>query len=597
MDTATAPSFAAQAPPRARTGRAALLLASVLAVTFLAYAGTLRFAFVYDDGAQILFNPAMRSWHNLLQLFGEHVWASQAGAVPNYYRPVFMAWCLVQYKLFGANPLPWHLALVMLHLLATALVFQLARRLFADDFVATSAAVIFGLHPIHVESVAWISGATDPLMAVFCLGSFLCYMRYRDSRMPSFAWLALSLGLYGLACLSKEPAVVFVGVIAAFEYLTWDEPRVPVKIVHAAVRTFPFLMIAAAYLVQRWIVLRAIGHANVPLAAIQLPLSWPTLLWFYAHKLAWPSSLALFYNMQYVTSPSWSSFWMPLLLVVAITAVLLFLVGRLPSRGEAVNASPRAVAYLGLAWMIFFILPVLDVISLEPGEIAHDRYLYLPSVGFALLLALLISRVRLGTITLFGAPAVQVGCVVAIASALAFGTVRDSGYWANDLLLYYRAVQVSPASLTAANRLANALLDRNYAAEGMRLHEQILRSNPDFWQSHFQLGNAYFQAGRYRESEEQLAEAARLHPGAPQIWMYLAISQMKNQNYADAERSVRTAIAAQPTTLGGHYTLGLILEQQGRWREAVAAFEQELALDPDQPRVRAELDAAHGHLQ
>ena len=597
MDTATAPSFAAQAPPRPRTGRTALLLASVLLVTFLAYAGTLRAAFVYDDTAQILYNPAMRSWHNLPRLFAEHVWASQAGSLPNYYRPVFMAWCLVQYKLFGANPLPWHLVLVFLHLLATALVFQLARRLFADDFAATTAATIFGFHPIHVESVAWISGATDPLMAVFCLGSFLCYLRYRDSRMPSFAWLALALVLYGLACLSKEPAIVFAGVIASYEYLTWDQPRVPIKLAHAAIRTFPFLLIAAAYLAQRWIVLRAIGHANVPLATAKLPLSWPMLLWFYAHKLVWPTDLALFYNVQYVTAPTWHDFWMPLLLVLFIATVTLSLTRRLPASHDQGTRSMRDLAYLSVAWTVMFILPVLDVVSLEPGEIAHDRYLYVPSVGFALLLALLISRVRLGKTTLLGVPAAQIGCLVAIASVMAFGTVRDSAHWANDLLLYYRAVQVSPTSLTATNRLATTLLERNYTAEGVRLHEQILRSNPDFWQSHFQLGNAYFQIGRYRESEEHLAAAARLHPGVPQIWMYLAISQMKNGHYIEGERSVRTAIAAQPTTLGGHYTLGLILEQQERWREAVTAFEQELALDPDQPKVRAELDAARSHLR
>jgi tetratricopeptide (TPR) repeat protein len=590
MDTAAAPTLAAPVPPRARSGRAAALLGVVLLLTFLVYAGTLRFQFVYDDLPQILYNANVQSWHNLPRLFAQHVWSNQGGAVPNYYRPIFMAWCLVQFKLFGANPLPWHLALVMLHLVATSLVFQLGRRLLNDDFAASIAATLFGLHPIHLESVAWISGATDPLIAVFCLGSFLCYLQFRDNGARRRLWLGASLVQYALACLSKEPAVVFPGIIAVYEWLRLGDERPAIRVRHAVLAVLPYLGVAAVYLAQRWMVLRGIGHANVPLPLTKAPLSWPRLLWFYLHKLAWPAQLSLFYNMQAVLAPTWREFWLPLLLVAATAAGLWIALRRLSAVATGQNAlGARGVAGLSLAWMLLPLLPVLNVIAMEPNEVAHDRYLYLPSVGFVLLVALLISRLRRGRMKLFGAPAAQSACVLMIASAMAYGTVRQGGYWADDLLLYYRAMSVAPGSLTAAGKLGNVLLDRNYLAEGIRLHEQIVRSHPDFWQSRFQLGNAYYKVGRYRESEEQLLAAARLHP-YPAIFMYLAIAQLKNEHYAGAEHSARQAIAAWPTTSGGYYVLGLALEGQGKWPEAVAAFESELAIDPDQPRVREKLE-------
>jgi tetratricopeptide (TPR) repeat protein len=158
-------------------------------------------------------------------------------------------------------------------------------------------------------------------------------------------------------------------------------------------------------------------------------------------------------------------------------------------------------------------------------------------------------------------------------------------------------VDVSPTSLTAVNRLADALLQRDYTAEGIRLHEQILRSNPSFWQSHFQLGNAYFKVGRFPEAEEHLLAASRLQPSTPQIYIYLAIAQIRNQHYNAAEQSARAAVALWPNTPGGFYVLGTALAQQGHWPEAAAAFERELANDPDQPKVRDDLEAARRHIQ
>jgi protein O-mannosyl-transferase len=599
MDAAAVPSLIAESSTHARrsAGRALALLGIVLAVTFLAYAGTMRFDFVSDDPAQIVYNPAVHSWRNLPHLFALHVWSTQTGSIPQYYRPIFTVWTLVCYKLFGASPAPWHLAVVFIHLLATALLFQFVRRLLGDDLLAFFAALLFGLHPLHVESVAWISGAND-LMTVACwCGALLAYLRFRESERRPGLWFAVSLLMYLIACLVKEPAIMLPGVIAVLEWLLMQSSPAGQKLRRIAAILIPYGVIACAYLVMRWFVLKSLGQANVPLSPWIMPLSWPMLLWFYLRKLVWPVDLALFYNTQYVLAPTWNGFWAPLLLFAASAAAIWFAIRRLPDANAGGKLTPRAAGWLSVAWMLLPIIPVLDIVTLQPDEIAHDRYAYVASAGFVLLVALAIRQIPFGKLQAFGAPATQLVCVAAIAITMAVGTVRQSAYWANDLLLYYRAMEVTPNSATAATGLGDALLQRNYLDEGIRVHESILRSNPNYWQSHFQLGNAYYKVGRFTDSEQQLLAAARLRPNVAPILLYLAIAQMKNGHYADAEQSVRRAIEVQPTTLGGHYVLGLALEREERWQDAVAAFEQELALDPDQPKVRAELDSVRQHLR
>ena len=581
----------------AASRRQALLLGAVLLITFLAYSGTMRFQFVYDDGAQIVYNPAVQSWKLVGRMFSEHVWSGQVGATPNFYRPVFLLWCLLNFTAFGLKAAWWHLTTVGLHLVATALVYRLARRLGGDDFVAALAALIFGLHPIHVESVAWISGVTDPLMAVFVLGSFLTYLAYRERRR--WTALATSLVLYGLACLSKEPGIVLVALIAGHEWIAAAAgTKLRARIRGLMIPLAPYAAVAALYLAQRHAVLKAFGHAVVALPWYAVPLTWPELLWFYARKLVWPAGLSPFYDTPYVTRADVEHFWTPLAAVLAVAVLVWLCVRRLG--GEAApgeRRSPRQMAWIALLWIMVPLLPVLDILSLEPHEMAHDRYLYLPCAGFAMLVAMAVRRLQMGEARVFGQPMARMAVVILLLALLGTGTAAQSVYWANDLLLYYRAVSIAPSSLSASRSLANALLQRGYYAEGIKIHEGLLRRDPNYWASYYSLGDAYYKQGRLPEAAAYMLRAAQLNPSHPQIFLYLGLLQLKLQQLPQAEGNVRTAIRMWPNTTGGNYVLGLVLEEEGKWSEAAEAFRRELALNADQPKVREELEKAEQHLK
>src|SRR5882762_5322434 len=157
----------------------------IIAATVLVYTNSLSGQFVFDDTKQILGNPTIHSWANVLHAFTRDVWDFQRATFtkdipPPYYRPLFTIYLTVGYKLFGAWEPGWHLLNLAIHTGSTVTVFFLVRRLSNKMLVATVAALCFGLHPAHVESVSWISGVPDPLAALFYIPSLMWYMRYRE---------------------------------------------------------------------------------------------------------------------------------------------------------------------------------------------------------------------------------------------------------------------------------------------------------------------------------------------------------------------------------------------------------------------------------
>ena len=154
--------------------------------------------------------------------FTSHVWAELYPNVSgDYYRPLFLLWFRLNHAMFGVNPEGWHLTTILCHVAATYMVFVLVRRLAASPWIAFSAATLFALHPVHIESVAWVSGVTDPLMAIFLIGSFLAYLRFREGNR--WGWMGLALSLFALGLLEKETAVVLGPLVFLYAWLYAEE--------------------------------------------------------------------------------------------------------------------------------------------------------------------------------------------------------------------------------------------------------------------------------------------------------------------------------------------------------------------------------------
>jgi dolichyl-phosphate-mannose--protein O-mannosyl transferase len=238
-----------------------IALSLILLITAFVYVNSLRYEFTYDDNQQIVLNSAITSASHLPEYFTTHVWASiSPDAAANYYRPIFLIWLLLNFKIFGLSPAGWHATTVLVHLIATGLVYVLARRLTSDHLISAIAALLFGIHPVHIESVAWISGVTDPLMTVFLVAAFLMYLDSAQRLEPANPRaifqrpFLLSLLFYTLAILTKETAVAFVPILICYEFFVGRKEK------HASsgswlsglfVSVLPYVIVTIVYVVVR----------------------------------------------------------------------------------------------------------------------------------------------------------------------------------------------------------------------------------------------------------------------------------------------------------------------------------------------------------
>jgi tetratricopeptide (TPR) repeat protein len=581
-------------------------------LTALVYLRTLGYDFVYDDIPQILKNPAIQDWRYLPQYFTSHVLAAiYTNSAGNYYRPLFLLWLRLNYVWFGAHPAGWHATSVLCHVAATWLVFGLAQQLTRDRMIACSAALLFGLHPAHIENVAWISGASDLLMTCFVLASCSAFLSSCESKKASMR--VLSLGLFVLAMLSKEPAIVLPLLIFA---LSWIRPpgsalddqqtddhqaddhqadnqqadNLPARNFRfgllAAVRAAaPYGLVALIYLGVRYRALNGFAHPTISISWTEIFLTWPSVVWFYVKHLLFPFHLSEFYSLDYVRHATAGQVALPLLFLFATGLALHYWIGNLPQKDVAVFA---------LALIALPLLPVLDLRSLTAGDIVHDRYLYLSSAGFALLAALSIAAVgrHIAEMRIPKRPSLIVAAALTGVVSLLFAglTLMQQAQWANDIQLFARGVASAPDNLTVRDNLANALLDANQPDRAIPLYLDILKRAPNFWRSNYNLGFAYYKTGNPAAAEQSLQRAVRIDPSDSDQYIYLAIVELQLKKLPEAAGNARKAIVRNPQARGYYFILGLIYQSAGDRKAAAEAFKAELTQHPDNASAAAELE-------
>lgn len=578
--------------PLAETPWAAVSL--ILFAAFLAYSNTLGFKFVYDDRGQILANVQVHAWRYVPHYFCERVWSfAYPGIHGNYYRPLFLVFLLLNYKIFGPYAAGWHLMSVAAQMGVTYLVYRLARRLAGDARTALIATLIFGLHPVHIESVAWISGVTDPLLALFLLPAFLCYLNARERTSTRRRWLATSLVLYALAMMSKETALILPIIIFTYEWLWQDASGQPgLRMVFertrtAVLHTVPFLLLTFVYLAVRWKVLEGLGHTMVPLGFWTILFTWPNLLIFYLGHLIWPFNLSVFYNVPYVRTPGLVSFILPLAGLASVGFLAFLGMQRLT---RTAPEDGRLTVFL-VSWILIPFIPLLDLSVLPVGEIAHDRYLYLPSIGFCILLAMVLRRIPSVKSGFLGLPFWQLAGVALLAIVLGISTTVQNRYWANDLKLYSRGVSRTPQNKLARTNLGNAMGEEGRYTEALILYQQVLDRDPNFWLAIYNTGYTYYRMGELTEAEKYLERAIAVNGIDSDEYFYLGLTWLKLGKVNEAEKAVRHALKLQPGGLAYHFALGMILKLKGDIPGALAQFKEELRNFPGETGAAQQIEA------
>jgi tetratricopeptide (TPR) repeat protein len=510
--------------------------------------------------------------------------------------------------------------MVMLHLGAVVLAYQIATKLTADRFAGLLAALMFGLLPVHAEAVIWATAIPESLAGTLQLGAFYFYLRYRDGHLKSR--LAWSLACFGVALLSHESAIAFPLLIAAHAFLFRPINQAPSGATSSPVRIWrrgrgalvlaaPFIIVAAIYLSARLAVLGFITKRDVNNQATlaQIILTVPTVV---AHNLTViinPFEAGPSHRITWVGTAWSADFWMP-----AMGLGLLGLAGLM-----ALADSPNRKLYaFSVAWVFIAMAPVLNLGILYPNALVADRYMYFSSFGWCLMAAQPVVALARSKPTF--APAA--GAIVGIAALIYGATLwHVQHFWHDEIALFSRCIERFPESGFCHNRLGMALQaigDLNGAEQELTI---AFKLDPGDYAAQYDLAMVHEQQGRHQEAAREAAEALANLPHAPasafvtlaqlydaagnsnaseaafrkaeqlpggvrEAMLARASIKLSHHDGAGAEQQLRALLAASPNEPRALLMLGSALALQQRYDDALAAYERALKVIPGNTTVR-----------
>ena len=548
--------------------------AALFFVTFLLYADSLANSFVYDDEYQILQNPFVTNPHLWTRIFSGSVWSFQAVAFPsNYYRPLHILAHWLIYRVAGPNPAAFHLFQVVVYAATVVIVFAIARRLLRSEAAAFAGSLLWAVHPLHVEGVAWIAAVPDTGYGFFYLLGFLMFLRGEDCDSKPLQAHALAALAFLPALFFKEMALSFILVIAAY-WLTHPPPmrsgtwrsRIP--------RFLPYIAAVGIYLAVRIVALGYMTHAgklwSVSWRVIGAALG---LLGQHTKLFFWPTHLNVFRSFDVESSLRSPWPW----LVIATVAAALWLRKREP------------VAAFLILWWPLGLLPALDIRNLSFPLLA-ERFTYVPSVSLCLLVSWVLFVWLRREIP---AARWERAVVPATASALilcAVQTLRAIPNWrSNESLANYSMKQSPDAALLHLIQGFVLQYKEGDLAGARRKYETAMRLNAQSprplskvtYDSYIGLGTIAQREGKLDLAVDYLEKAIRVSPYDSPAYDTLGAIYFPRGDYAKAAEYFSQAVRANPYDVNGRFYLGTCWLKLGKYAEAAQQFRTAHEVDPD----------------
>jgi protein O-mannosyl-transferase len=559
-------------------------------ISLTVFAKTIRYEFVnFDDDLYVYNSPGIQAGLTIkgigLAFTSQHA---------RNWHPLTTMSHMLDCQLYGLNAGGHHVTNIILHTIAVLLLFQVLRQMTGAVWKSTIVAALFAVHPLHVESVAWISERKDVLSAVFFLLMLGAYGRY--ARAPSMTRYLAVVVLFAAGLMSKPMLVSAPIVLLLLDYwplrrfekpsLTTGKRKIAQGnnqrqiISRLLLEKIPLLILSVAACIITFILQKRAAGAIPP-----LPLLWRVQNAFasyaiYAWKTLWPTHLAVFYPHPNDTLAIWEVIF-AIALLLAITA------------SAIVFRNQRPYLFTGWFWYLIMLVPVIGLVQV--GEQGHaDRYTYLPHIGLFLLAVWLAADV-IGVRRSRSQFAVAAAVAIAIIAALAWRAFIQTSYWRNSETLWTHALAVTPDNDVAHNNLGYLCAGRGELDKAISHFESAARIRSGKRDAHYDLGSAFVQMnladdlarkGRSDEAMVHYEEAIRLQPDYADAYYnrgsVLFAKGRTDEAIADWEKTLQI----QPNDADAHTGLGNALLRKGSLQEAIAQYEKALALAPEDPHSR-----------
>ncbi|HJQ97035.1 MAG TPA: tetratricopeptide repeat protein [Candidatus Polarisedimenticolaceae bacterium] len=544
-------------------GPGAWIAAGLVLLTLAAYARTPILGFIsVDDPGYVVENAQVQAG-----LTAEGLrWAFTTTAQSNWH-PLTWLSLMADTTIWGNAARGYHLTNLALHVLATLLLFAALDRATKERFPSAAVAALFALHPLHVESVAWVSERKDVLSAVFWMLTMLLYVRYAEKRTP--ARYGLVAGSLALGLLAKPMLVTLPLVLLLVDH--WPLGQLDRSTARRRVLEKAALLILSG--LSSWATILAQHDAirTVDMFPLVERVKGATVTAaVYLLQMMWPQHLSAYY--PHVPLP----IWQPVVAAIALVAITV---------SAVVYGRRHGWLLTGWGWYLVTLVPVIGLVQVG-SQARADRYTYIPLVGVFVIICW-------GAKELLPKRAL-VPLTAGVLGLLSLVTFVQVGYWRSSIDLFEHAAKVTDGNAVAHATLASALVKAGRGDEAREHLKQALLIDHEYAELHFMRTRVAIGQGRLREAAFMVGLEMDTRPKDVRTLVNAGLLAMKRDRYDEAIARFEEALAIDPHSVDAHLNLGSIRAAQGRLDEAIAHFEAVLRVDPEDPdagRVLAELKA------
>jgi len=556
----------------------AVLIVLLIALPIAVFHGVTACSFLnYDDPEYVTHNGHVQSGLSI-QTFA---WAFSSTQTANWHPLTWLSHSL-DCSLFGLVPEYHHLVNLALHILSVLLLFFALERMTGSLYRSAFVAVVFALHPLHVESVAWIAERKDVLSGVFWMLTLLAYARFHESGKK--IWYGASFGFFLLGLIAKPMLVTLPFVLILLDF--WPLRRIPSAgrgflpgLRKSIIGKIPFFVLAAVFSVVTIIVQKA-GGATSGLAPLSLTERLANALVSYMQYLRMtivPSGLAVFYP-----HPAFGTSAPQVVAPLVVLVVISVLVWKARTRHPA--------AAVGWLWFLGTLVPVIGIVQVGLQSMA-DRYMYIPMIGLSIMVAWLapdfVPSGQLKKVFLAAASVIIV-CLMSAA------TLAQVDYWKDSRSLFEHAVATTEGNFIALNNLASALADSGLHREAVADLEACLRIQPNYPPAHQNLARSYLAMGKREEAIQEYFWQLNHGNNDPSLREFVGDLLAEQGRMSEAVTQFRNALAADPENMRLHSRLAEVYARQKNFDQALAECRRVQTVEPHNSSIAVVLGMIAG---
>jgi len=533
-----------------KTLKKILPLLLIIILTALVYLNSFKNDFVYDDHVHILSNKDIRYPNNIPKFF--------TSSFKDLYRPLRSINYMVVYSLWNENPFGYHLNSLFLHILNTVIIYFIINLLINKKGISLIASLLFAVHPIHTGRVTNITAGFDQLGILFIFLSFYLYLLYLKKEKAIH--YVLSISVFLLALLSSEEAVIFPFLLLLYG-ICFNKSKKKFRIY------IPFFILDFLYIISRFFILGIGARASEYTAGSFYFTMLTTAKVFvkYIILLLFPFRLTLYPNIAVANS----LFEIKVILSILILLCLIFIAIKSYRKNKIITFI--------IGWFFITLIPFSNILPLT--TLIAERYLYIPSFAFCLLLAILIHKLY----NLKNTKIIAILIFILLLVSYSAIAIKRNTDWKSDLVLWAKTVKTSPLSSEAHDNLGFAYERAGFIDKAIIEFKKSVNLNPSNYKAYTNLGTTYAQKGNFTLAEKYLKTAIKINPNYYKAHNYLGLIYAKQGLFNKSILEFKKAIKTNPNFDEAYYNLGMVYEYLKEYNLAKKEFEKAFRLDPKDP--------------